>query len=54
MQNWMKNLDNNEFICNITIPGTHNSLARYGGYLKITPMQCQSWQIMDQLESGIR
>ncbi|KRX08392.1 PLC-like phosphodiesterase, TIM beta/alpha-barrel domain [Pseudocohnilembus persalinus] len=54
LQTWMKDLPDQSFISNITIPGTHNSLAMYGGYLKITPCQCQSWSVKDQLRAGLR
>lgn len=47
---WMKILDDNKFISDITIPGTHDSLALHGG----SAAECQAWSLMDQLYAGIR
>ncbi len=48
--NWMATLDNNKLISDITIPGTHDTMAFYGG-----PMaKCQAWSLMNQLKAGIR
>ncbi|XP_073703109.1 1-phosphatidylinositol phosphodiesterase-like [Garra rufa] len=47
---WMETLDDNKPISDITIPGTHDSLALHGG-----PMaECQAWSLEDQLRAGIR
>ncbi|XP_050988127.1 1-phosphatidylinositol phosphodiesterase-like [Labeo rohita] len=47
---WMESLDDNKLISDITIPGTHDSLALYGGFLA----KCQAWSLEDQLKAGIR
>ncbi len=47
---WMKFLDDNKLISDITIPGTHDSLALHGGLAA----ECQAWSLMDQLHAGIR
>uniref|UniRef100_A0A8C1X1H8 Phosphatidylinositol-specific phospholipase C X domain-containing protein n=1 Tax=Cyprinus carpio TaxID=7962 RepID=A0A8C1X1H8_CYPCA len=47
---WMKTLDDNKFISNIAIPGTHESLALHGG----PAAECQAWSLVDQLNAGIR
>ncbi|KAI7806607.1 hypothetical protein IRJ41_008853 [Triplophysa rosa] len=47
---WMATLDDNKFISEITIPGTHDALALHGGPLA----KCQAWSLMDQLKAGIR
>ncbi|KRX09256.1 PLC-like phosphodiesterase, TIM beta/alpha-barrel domain [Pseudocohnilembus persalinus] len=52
---WMEQIDDDRYISSLTIPGTHQSLSRQGGYMKvITVAQCQSWSIEDQLNAGIR
>ncbi|XP_063074626.1 1-phosphatidylinositol phosphodiesterase-like [Engraulis encrasicolus] len=47
---WMKSIDNNKKITHITIPGTHDALARCGIDLAI----CQAWSLKNQLRAGIR
>ncbi|XP_073703111.1 1-phosphatidylinositol phosphodiesterase-like [Garra rufa] len=47
---WMEALDDNKFISDITIPGTHDSLALHGG----PAAECQAWSLEDQLKAGIR
>ncbi len=47
---WMKILDDNKLISDITIPGTHDSLALHGG----SAAECQAWSLIDQLHAGIR
>ncbi|ROL41439.1 hypothetical protein DPX16_6837 [Anabarilius grahami] len=46
----MKTLDDKKLISDITIPGTHDSLALYGG----PAAECQAWSLEDQLKAGIR
>ncbi|MGL5336825.1 MAG: phosphatidylinositol-specific phospholipase C, partial [Enterovibrio sp.] len=48
--NWMSALDDSRLLNTISIPGTHNSLSRYGGDV----VQTQSLDIKTQLEMGIR
>ncbi|XP_009290935.1 1-phosphatidylinositol phosphodiesterase-like [Danio rerio] len=47
---WMETLDGNMFISNITIPGTHDTMALHGG----AAAECQSWSLENQLLAGIR
>uniref|UniRef100_A0A8C1SJ68 Phosphatidylinositol-specific phospholipase C X domain-containing protein n=1 Tax=Cyprinus carpio TaxID=7962 RepID=A0A8C1SJ68_CYPCA len=49
-KNWMAKLDNNKFISDITIPGTHDTMALYGGSMA----KCQTWSLENQLKAGIR
>ena len=49
-RSWMKYIDDNTLIHNLSIPGTHDSCARHGTLLAET----QSWSIYSQLEAGIR
>uniref|UniRef100_A0A8C0Y7N0 Phosphatidylinositol-specific phospholipase C X domain-containing protein n=1 Tax=Cyprinus carpio carpio TaxID=630221 RepID=A0A8C0Y7N0_CYPCA len=46
---WMKTLDDNKFISDIAIPGTHDSLALHGG----PAAKCQAWSLVNQLKAGI-
>lgn len=39
---WMKTLDDNKFISDIAIPGTHESLALHGG----PAAECQAWSLV--------
>lgn len=48
--NWMKNINDNTLISKMSIPGTHNSISYFGGDM----IQCQSWLLYDQFNSGIR
>ena len=46
----MKDLQGDRLLSDLSIPGTHNSCARYGGpYAK-----CQEWSLTKQLEAGAR
>jgi len=49
-QRWMGKLDENLFLSELSIPGTHDSAALYGGDL----VECQSWDLDEQLNAGIR
>lgn len=46
----MKSIGNNELISDITIPGTHDTMALHGGPFA----ECQNCPLKAQLESGIR
>lgn len=48
--NWMSGIDDDARICEISIPGSHESCARYGG----SSAHCQWRSITDQLNRGIR
>lgn len=47
---WMKELDGNTLLSDITLPGTHDSMALHGG----PAVECQAWTLEDQLKAGIR
>ncbi|KAG1926597.1 PLC-like phosphodiesterases superfamily protein [Pimephales promelas] len=47
---WMETLDDDKLISTLTIPGTHDALALYGGPFA----KCQAWSLEDQLKAGIR
>lgn len=47
---WMKDLDGNTLLSDITIPGTHDTMALHGG----PAAECQAWILEDQLKAGIR
>ncbi|XP_067305639.1 1-phosphatidylinositol phosphodiesterase-like [Pseudorasbora parva] len=47
---WMEALNDDTLISDITIPGTHDSLALHGGLFA----ECQAWRLEDQLMAGIR
>jgi 1-phosphatidylinositol phosphodiesterase len=48
--NWMESIPNEKLVSGLSIPGTHDSCARYGTFIA----ECQSWSIDDQLKAGIR
>ncbi|XP_056128341.1 1-phosphatidylinositol phosphodiesterase-like, partial [Rhinichthys klamathensis goyatoka] len=47
---WMKSLNDETLLSELTIPGTHDSLALHGG----PAAECQAWSLNDQLKAGIR
>ncbi|MEU9011246.1 phosphatidylinositol-specific phospholipase C [Streptomyces sp. NPDC048479] len=49
-QDWMAGAGNSTALARLTIPGTHDSGARFGGLWT----ECQNTTIADQLNSGIR
>ena len=49
---WMSFLSDDSYISEITIPGTHNSCARYVSLDYMT--RCQSTDVSEQLENGFR
>jgi 1-phosphatidylinositol phosphodiesterase len=48
--NWMSLVPDDYPVERLSIPGTHNSLSFYGGFI----IQCQSWSLSTQLDAGIR
>ena len=50
-QTWMKEITDSTKLCQLLIPGTHNS-GSYGTLFGIG--QTQDWSIKEQLENGIR
>lgn len=52
---WMKDVDDGKKICDMNIPGTHDSGARYTqGIVTGVVASCQNSSIYSQLNSGIR
>ncbi|MER6999125.1 phosphatidylinositol-specific phospholipase C [Streptomyces sp. NPDC000410] len=49
-QDWMSGIDGGRSLGSLTIPGTHDSGARFGGPWS----ECQNTTIAQQLDSGIR
>eukprot|EP00971_Amphidinium_carterae_P197163 3913387-Amphidinium_carterae.1 len=47
---WMKDIPDDRLLSELFLPGTHDTMALYGGDLA----QCQAWSLEDQLRSGIR
>jgi 1-phosphatidylinositol phosphodiesterase len=47
---WMAYINGNTALSQLSLPGTHDSMAHYGG----DAVQCQSMGLAEQLESGIR
>ncbi|XP_028837283.1 uncharacterized protein LOC114790990 [Denticeps clupeoides] len=47
---WMSSVENSKVISELTIPGTHDTMALYGG----PAAECQAWSLEDQLRAGIR
>ena len=47
---WMSRIPDHVSLANITIPGTHNTMAHHGGDMA----ECQAWLLYAQLQAGIR
>ncbi|XP_029023803.2 1-phosphatidylinositol phosphodiesterase [Betta splendens] len=47
---WMSSLRDDQLLSEVTMPGTHNSMALYGGIYA----ECQSWSLASQLRAGVR
>jgi len=47
---WMGGVDPNTLVADLTLPGSHETCARYGG----AAYECQALSIADQLDLGIR
>ncbi|KAJ0055332.1 hypothetical protein NL108_015982, partial [Boleophthalmus pectinirostris] len=47
---WMSSIPDDVLLSGITIPGTHESLSRFGGPLAV----CQIWTLEQQLKAGVR
>uniref|UniRef100_A0A3B4AQ73 Phosphatidylinositol-specific phospholipase C X domain-containing protein n=1 Tax=Periophthalmus magnuspinnatus TaxID=409849 RepID=A0A3B4AQ73_9GOBI len=47
---WMSSVPDDVLLSGITIPGTHESLSRFGGVLAV----CQVWTLEEQLKAGVR
>lgn len=47
---WMTSIPDDQPLSEVTMPGTHNTMALYGGIYS----ECQSWSLASQLRAGIR
>ncbi|MEM7559182.1 MAG: phosphatidylinositol-specific phospholipase C, partial [Planctomycetota bacterium] len=52
-EDWMSKLPDSLTLAQLSIPGTHDSGARFDG-LSFGFAKCQSWSISDQLAAGVR
>ncbi|KAM5172664.1 1-phosphatidylinositol phosphodiesterase-like [Mantella aurantiaca] len=50
MPDWMSYLPDNLFLSSLAIPGTHDTMAFFGGSLA----ECQSWSLQNQFNAGVR
>lgn len=47
---WMADLPDDQPLSEVTMPGSHNTMALYGGVYA----ECQSWSLDSQLRAGVR
>lgn len=47
---WMSALPDDQPLSEVTMPGTHNTMALYGGVYA----ECQTWSLASQLRAGVR
>lgn len=47
---WMASIPSSRPLSEVTMPGTHNTMALYGGGLA----ECNSWPLASQLRAGVR
>ncbi|XP_053717864.1 1-phosphatidylinositol phosphodiesterase [Synchiropus splendidus] len=47
---WMVNIPDERPLSEVTMPGTHNTMAFYGGVYS----ECQTWSLASQLRAGVR
>ncbi|XP_047461166.1 1-phosphatidylinositol phosphodiesterase [Mugil cephalus] len=47
---WMATIPDDQPLSEVTMPGTHNTMALYGGVYA----ECQTWTLASQLRAGIR
>lgn len=47
---WMASVPDDRLLSEVTMPGTHNTMALYGGLYA----ECQSWSLASQLRAGVR
>lgn len=46
----MASIPDDQLLSEVTMPGTHNTMALYGGFYA----ECQSWSLASQLRAGVR
>src|SRR6516225_5750413 len=57
---WMAQMPDDALLSDITIPGTHDSGARFGGVAPVVDfvtalwVHCQNWTVTQQLNAGVR
>ncbi|XP_020516890.1 1-phosphatidylinositol phosphodiesterase [Labrus bergylta] len=47
---WMASIPDDQPLSEVTMPGTHNTMALYGGVYA----ECQTWSLASQLRAGVR
>uniref|UniRef100_A0A4W6CGC8 Si:dkey-266f7.9 n=1 Tax=Lates calcarifer TaxID=8187 RepID=A0A4W6CGC8_LATCA len=47
---WMATIPDDQPLSEVTMPGTHNTMALYGGVYA----ECQTWSLASQLQAGVR
>ncbi|KAM9340229.1 1-phosphatidylinositol phosphodiesterase [Symphorus nematophorus] len=47
---WMASIPDEQPLSEVTMPGTHNTMALYGGIYA----ECQTWSLASQLQAGVR
>ncbi|XP_038581012.1 1-phosphatidylinositol phosphodiesterase [Micropterus salmoides] len=47
---WMASIPDDQLLSEVSMPGTHNTMARYGGVYA----ECQTWTLASQLRAGVR
>ncbi|KAK5883526.1 hypothetical protein CesoFtcFv8_019847 [Champsocephalus esox] len=47
---WMASIPDDQPLSQVTLPGTHNTMALYGGVYA----ECQTWSLASQLRAGVR
>uniref|UniRef100_A0A665TDR7 Si:dkey-266f7.9 n=1 Tax=Echeneis naucrates TaxID=173247 RepID=A0A665TDR7_ECHNA len=47
---WMASIPDDRLLSQVTMPGSHNTMALYGGVYA----ECQSWSLASQLRAGVR
>lgn len=47
---WMASIPDDQPLSEVTVPGTHNTMALYGGVYA----ECQTWSLESQLRAGVR
>ncbi|XP_010792228.1 uncharacterized protein [Notothenia coriiceps] len=47
---WMASIPDDQPLSEVTLPGTHNTMALYGGVYA----ECQTWSLASQLRAGVR
>lgn len=54
LNNWMQDISNQQLICKMSIPGTHDTAADNPSGIQKDWVKTQDWNLKQQLENGIR